>query len=78
MKRLTAWLAGFAGFAALYRLFKRQPQPAPAADPADELKAKLATARASEEPEAPADVEARRRSVHDQARAAIDDMNADA
>ena len=81
MKRLTAWLAGLAGGVALLRLFRRQ-QPAPAApepDPADVLKAKLAESRAAEpETEAePTDVEGRRASVHEQARKAIDEMNAD-
>jgi hypothetical protein len=79
MKRLTAWLAGFAGGAAVYRLFRRHPPAsvAPAADPAEELKAKLAAARetaGAEEAPAEAGVEARRRSVHDRARAAIDEM----
>jgi hypothetical protein len=78
MKRLTAWLAGFAGGAAVYRLFRRHPPAStPAADPAEELKAKLAAARETAGPEevpAEAGVEARRRSVHDRARAAIDEM----
>ena len=79
MKRLYAWLAGFAGGAAVYRIFRRQPRPVPpvaARDPADELKAKLAEARAGDEkaPEPDPDVEARRRSVHDRAREAIDEM----
>jgi hypothetical protein len=81
VKRLTAWLAGFAGGAALYRLFRRQPAPAaPGPDPAEALKAKLAETRsdggadADAEPVEP-DVEARRRSVHEQARATLDEMN---
>ncbi|HZR93282.1 MAG TPA: hypothetical protein VFA44_12850 [Gaiellaceae bacterium] len=94
MKRLLAWLAALAGGAAVYRRFTRVPAPVPAGPtPADELKAKLAEARAAahgrEEDEAgetPVDVDvapapdpavdARRRSVHEQARAAIDEMNA--
>ena len=64
----------------MYRVFRRRPRvdpPVAARDPADELKAKLAEARAgdatgSRVPEA--DVEARRRSVHDRAREAIDEM----
>jgi hypothetical protein len=90
VKRLYAWLAGIAGGAAVYRAFRRQPSVTPAVappvappavgpDPADELKAKLAEARSGGE--APAtgaapdsDVEARRRSVHEQARSAIDEM----
>jgi len=88
MKRLTAWLAGFAGGAALYRLFRRAPQPA--VDPAEELRTKLAEARAAgddreefEAGETPVDeaaepdVEARRRAVHEQARAAIDEMRSE-
>jgi hypothetical protein len=89
MRRFTAWLAGFVGGAAAYRLFRRTPRPAAehVADPAQELKAKLAEARAagddreafeaSETPvdEAPdPDVDARRRAVHEQARSAIDEM----
>ncbi len=80
MKRLTAWLAGLAGGAAAYRVFRRQPQAAEqhrsGPDPAEELKAKLAQARAGEEttPEADLDVEARRRAVHERGRAAIDEM----
>jgi hypothetical protein len=79
MKRLYAWLAGLAGGAAVYRVFRRRPRvdpPVAARDPADELKAKLAEARAGDAtpPEPKADVDARRRSVHDRAREAIDEM----
>ena len=92
MRRLYAWLAGFVGGAAVYRAFRRTPRPQPerAADPAEELKAKLAEARAAgddreafeagETPvdEAPdPDVDARRRAVHDQARSAIDEMRSE-
>lgn len=92
MRRLYAWLAGFVGGAAAYRAFRRTPRPQPqrAADPAEELKAKLAEARAAgddreafeagETPvdEAPdPDVDARRRAVHDQARSAIDEMRSE-
>lgn len=94
MKRLTAWLAGALGSAAVYRVLKRQPARAPVPldtperDPADELKAKLAEARAAgddraefEAGETPVDavpdVDARRQSVHEQARAAIDEMTGD-
>ncbi len=65
----------------MYRVFRRQPLVAPPGagpDPADELKAKLAEARAGGEigdEEAPdPDVDARRRSVHERARSAIDEM----
>jgi len=81
VKRLYAWLAGLAGGAAVYRAFRRQPRVAPpvaAGDPADELKAKLAETRASDEkapdPDPDPDVDSRRRSVHDRAREAIDEM----
>ena len=72
---------------AAYRAFRRRPVPRPAGpDPADELKAKLAEARAAaddreafEAGETPVDEAAdpearRRRAVHEQARAAIDEM----
>jgi hypothetical protein len=88
MRRLYAWLVGLAGGAAAYRAFKRAPQPA--VDPAAELKEKLAEARAAgddreafEAGETPVDevadagVDERRRSVHERARAAIDEMNTD-
>jgi hypothetical protein len=80
MKRFFAWLAGFAGGIGTYRALRRQPHAAapalpPAPDPAAELKAKLAQARAAEEPAVDdADVETRRQSVHDRARSAIDEM----
>jgi hypothetical protein len=86
VKRLYAWLAGFVGGAAAYRAFRRQP-PVLEQDPAEELKARLAEARAAgddreefeagETPvdEAPdPDVDARRRSVHERGRTAIDEM----
>jgi hypothetical protein len=86
VKRLYAWLAGFVGGAAVYRAFRRQPLVVER-DPAHELKARLAEARAAgddreefeagETPvdEAPdPDVDARRRSVHERARTAIDEM----
>jgi hypothetical protein len=89
VKRLYAWLAGLAGGAAVYRAFRRQP-PVAEPDPAEELKARLAEARGSgddreefeagETPvdEAPdPDVDARRRSVHERARTAIDEMKGD-
>jgi hypothetical protein len=58
---------------------------APREDPAAELRRKLAAAREAEpatetlepiaeEPAPPADADARRREVHEQARAAIDEM----
>jgi hypothetical protein len=76
VKRFYAWLAGFVGGAAVYRAFRRRPPAAAVPDPADALKAKLAASRAAQEEEAPAPagVEERRRSVHEQARAAIDEM----
>jgi hypothetical protein len=93
MRRLYAWLAGLAGGAAVYRSFKRSPQPV--ADPAADLKEKLAEARAAgddreafEAGETPVDaaadpgladpgVEERRRSVHERGRKAIDEMKTD-
>jgi hypothetical protein len=91
MRRLYTWLAGVAGGAAVYRVFRRHSGPVHEPDArADELRAKLAEARevgddrdsfeAGETPVDQVDVpmtddlDARRRSVHDQARAAIDEM----
>ena len=76
MKRLFAWLAGAAGGAAAYRALKRKPATV-AEDPAEELRAKLAESRTEPEPEPPAeplDPDARRREVHEQGRAAIDEL----
>jgi hypothetical protein len=99
MRRLYTWLAGVVGGAAVYRAFRRHSGPVhgPIQDRAhepdaraDELRAKLAQARAAgddresfEAGETPVDqvdvtpaedLETRRRSVHDKARAAIDEM----
>jgi hypothetical protein len=89
MKRFFAWLAGFLGGLGVSRALRRKPRaaaPAPVPppssepDPAETLKAKLAEARAAGEPESPGesddggDVEERRRSVHERARSAIDEM----
>jgi hypothetical protein len=64
----------------------RKPRPVPAADPADELKQKLAESRVTEpespaaepqpepEPEPAPPLEEKRRAVHDRARASIDEM----
>jgi len=73
------------GFA-VWRWLRRKPRPAPANthDPADTLRAKLEESRALvgerdafEEGETPvdeADPSARRRSVHEQARARLDEL----
>ncbi len=89
MRRLFAWVAGAAGGLAAYRALKgRRPEPVTAADTrADELKARLAQAREAvddrEEFEAgevtvdraePLDPQARRAQVHEQGRAALDEM----
>jgi hypothetical protein len=81
VRRFLTWLAGAAGGLAAYRALSRRrahvagpPAPAdePADDPAQELRAKLAETRAAE-PE-PDDPDARRRTVHEHGRAAIDEM----
>jgi hypothetical protein len=86
VKRLLAWVAGAAGGAAALRALRRRPAPVP--DRASELRARLAEARAAGDgreefesgekavDEAP-DPEARRRGVHEQGRAAIDEMRGD-
>jgi len=85
MRRLYAWLAGAAGGLAAYSALKhrRHAPVAPAEhvpDPrAAELAARLAEARDDEaepaaEPEL-LDPDARRRLVHEQGRAALDEMH---
>jgi hypothetical protein len=91
MRRLTNWIAGIIGGILAYRLFKRwwspgaatasAPAPEATDDRAEELRAKLAETRATEEPspaepgESPESLEERRRRVHEEGRAAIDRMN---
>ena len=90
MRRLTAWIGGTAAGIVAYRLLRRRPQVAPEptvpAEPdarAEELREKLAESRAAEpvveeppaaEPESP---EERRRQVHEEGRAALDEMKSD-
>jgi hypothetical protein len=91
MKRLADWLGGALSGVVAYRLWKRWQKPVAASageeidDRAEELRAKLAEARTSEEPapvepteqpgESPESLEERRRRVHEEGRAAIDRMN---
>ena len=85
MDRRFAWLGAAAGALAVWRWRRRKPQAAVEADPAESLRAKLEESRAVadererfEERETPvdeaADPEARRRSVHEDARARIDEL----
>ncbi len=90
MRRLTAWIGGTAAGIAAYRLLRRRPEVAPEPAPAepdadtraDELREKLAESRtaeptepvAEEEPESP---EERRQRVHEEGRAALDEMRQD-
>ena len=87
------WIAGVIGGIVAYRLWSRRRKPvavtAPAAeatdDRAEELRAKLAESRTSEEPspterpnepgEPEESLEERRQRVHDEGRSAIDRMN---
>jgi hypothetical protein len=80
MRRIFGWLAGAVGGAAVYRALRRRPEVVE--DPADELRARLAETREmpQEEPPAPPeplDPEARRRAVHEQGRAAIDELRSE-
>ncbi|HVH52447.1 MAG TPA: hypothetical protein VM690_09905 [Gaiellaceae bacterium] len=80
MKRLLAWIAGGLGAATAYRALRKRPEPA--ADPAEELRAKLAEMKtgsdpAGSDPAVPPDVDERRREVHEQGRAAIDELRGD-
>ena len=93
MRRLTAWIGGVAAGVVAYRFWRRRPQAAaePSPEPtteeqddrADELRAKLAESRAEDEP-SPAEpddpteaVDERRQRVHDEGRAALDEMKSD-
>ena len=72
------------GALAVWRWLRRKPKPAPEPDPADALRARLDESRAlvgerdefedGETPVDEADPDARRRSVHDQARARLDEL----
>jgi hypothetical protein len=101
MRRLTAWVGGALGAAVAYRWWRRRPEAVaePSPEPpqeqpderAEELRAKLAESRDSDEPpaaesaepsavepdEPPEAVEERRQRVHDEGRAALDEMKAD-
>ena len=93
MKRLLAWVAGAVGGLAAYRALKgKRPQPDVAADTrAEELKARLQEARAApddrdafesgevpvDQAEPPLDPQSRRAQVHEQGRAALDEMRGD-
>jgi hypothetical protein len=89
MRRLVTWALVTLGIAALARRLKRRREalapaqpataPAPVEDPADELRRKLAATRSQDAPstaeavpdEAVAD---RRAEVHDEGRAALEEM----
>jgi len=82
MDRRFAWLGAAVGALAVWRWRRRKPQVAE--DPAESLRAKLEASRAVvdererfEEGETPvdeADPDERRRSVHEDARARIDEL----
>ena len=84
MRRRLTWLLVTLGIAALIRRLRRKPEPELATsqpdDPADELRRKLADSRTimedDEPPPAPpeATIEERRGDVHEQGRAALDEM----
>ena len=90
MRRTLGWLAGALGVAGAIKALKGGAQPVPAPvepvpDPrADELRRRLEEAKslegereefeAGETPVDEADPDAKRRDVHDRARAAIDEM----
>jgi hypothetical protein len=92
MRKLLAGILGGLGLAALWRALTRRPEPPPAPaqpDPADELRQKLAEARATEDDrdefdaaegtpvdrdETPRSLEERRRAVHEQAQEALGRM----
>ena len=80
MDRRFAWLGAAVGALAVWK-WRRRPKPDAVEDPADSLRAKLEESRAAAEPEPgtappaePADPDARRRSVHEDARARIEEL----
>jgi hypothetical protein len=87
VRRLLKWIIVTVGIAAAVRWFRRRGNEADIAapvepvpdDPADELRRKLAESRDTEEPDEPAEtpeatVDERRADVHEQGRAALDEM----
>jgi hypothetical protein len=90
VRTLIGWAAGLVGIAALARVLARRQvrreaesrRPAPAADPAEELRRKLSATRSSapaatseEPPAAPAEtIDERRARVHAKAQEAIEAM----
>jgi hypothetical protein len=76
--RLAALVLGGFGLGAYIRS-RRRRRPELEDSPADELRSKLAESRAAEidppEPSLEADLDERRRDVHDRARGAIDDLS---
>jgi hypothetical protein len=87
VRRLLKWIIVPVGIAALVRWFKRRgaetestaPSVPAADDPAEELRRKLAESRDADESDEPAEapeatVEERRADVHEQGRAALDEM----
>ena len=78
MDRRFAWLGAAAGAFAAWH-WRRRRQPPLEADPAESLRAKLEESRASAEPHPEPSTEeagpdARRRSIHEDARARIDEL----
>jgi hypothetical protein len=91
MRKLITWIVVTIGIAALVRKLRGrgkadvpEPPPPPAADPADELRQKLATSREPEpaadtaaappEPASDTEIDERRAEVHEEGRGAIDEM----
>lgn len=84
MRKLLTWLVVTLGIAAVVRRLRRRqevlrPASVPAEDPAAELRRKLAESRAeaaSPEPAPESPVSERRAAVHDEGRAALEEMRA--
>lgn len=92
MRKLVTWLVVTLGIAEIVRRLRRRgtkteiPAPPREADPADELRQKLAASRSVEEAasggsptasDEESSVEARRAEVHDHGRSTLDEMRAD-
>jgi hypothetical protein len=88
VRRALTWVGGTVGGLAVLRFLRRRPAPAPPPpDPAAKLRAKLEESRSvaddrdefegGETPVDEADPDARRRTVHEQARATLDELRRD-
>ena len=83
MRRLYTWFAGVVGGAAVYRAFRRrpgtlaEPEAREAGDDRESFEAGETPVDQADVAPGTGDLDTRRRSVHEQARATIDEMQGD-